>query len=576
MTHRTRTSLALVALLFACNHTINGPSTDDGPAIETDQAIERDQIDTGWRSFDGHSDDDTDVETDTDTDVDTDTDTDVDTDVDIPEDAEFSELWGVEGEKWNPDRFGDFSYAGYQAGEVKLPEVSVVTNVKDFGAKGDGSTNDLAAFRAALSATKNGALWVPKGRYLLQSSSGIELNIENSNVVIRGEGSGEDGSVLLVDSPAKCNDDGNSGDCYGTGVLRFGKESNYSSGLSAPLTKVSQAAKRGDTSIFIDDESGIQADDLVLLHLKEDSSKSLGRHLMAEESEPNAKDYNDGNEDNYYWPVTVTRVTTSGGVTRLQLKQPLRVDIRTEWKPSIRRPKMTEEVGLEHLRIDFKDRKHTSHFASNAYNAVDFTGVFNGWIRDVAIRDSDLPIWLDHTKHITLTEIQILPRAIGTSGGHHGITLYRTTDSLLENFSFDTEYVHDVTIYGHSNGNVVRQGSGQNLCIDFHTRLPHENLITCVDFGKGTRPFKSSGPGGRHHSAGREVFWGNYSRNWTSEHGTMPIPDSSQHWDEFMSTFVSTSDTIGTTDSLSPLWAEPVPNLFPCDLYAAQKRNRLP
>ena len=108
-----------------------------------------------------------------DTDTDEETDTDTEDDWEIPEGAAFSELWGMRGERWDHDRFGDFSYAGYRAGEEALPEPERVTNVRDFGAVGDGTTNDLSAFQAAIRATSNGALWVPKGRYLLQSSSGI-------------------------------------------------------------------------------------------------------------------------------------------------------------------------------------------------------------------------------------------------------------------------------------------------------------------------------------------------------------------------------------------------------------------
>ena len=113
-----------------------------------------------------------------------------------------------------------------------------------------------------------------------------------------------------------------------------------------------------------------------------------------------------------------------------------------------------------------------------------------------------------------------------------------------------------------------------SLNIDFHTRLPHENLVTCVNFGKGNRPYHSGGPSGRHHSAGREVFWGNYSRNWTTEQGDMPLPDGSHLWADLLSTFVSSDTTANTTEVMAPLWAEAVPNLYPCDLYEAQHRVR--
>ena len=54
-----------------------------------------------------------------------------------------SELWGSHGEKWSADsRLPDFSYAGYQRGEKPLPTLLPSCSVKDFGAIGDGKTDD--------------------------------------------------------------------------------------------------------------------------------------------------------------------------------------------------------------------------------------------------------------------------------------------------------------------------------------------------------------------------------------------------------------------------------------------------
>src|SRR5262245_30653595 len=77
-----------------------------------------------------------------------------------------SELWGSQGEDWSPSsRLPDFSHAGYHSGDKAIPTVPVRTNVKDFGATGNGSTDDTAAFQRALAATSNGALYIPAGRY---------------------------------------------------------------------------------------------------------------------------------------------------------------------------------------------------------------------------------------------------------------------------------------------------------------------------------------------------------------------------------------------------------------------------
>src|SRR5712692_5229707 len=63
---------------------------------------------------------------------------------------------------------------------------SPYVNVKDFGAKGDGSANDAGAFAAAISALGRGGgtILVPCGTYGLESP----LTVSQAGVVIRGLG----------------------------------------------------------------------------------------------------------------------------------------------------------------------------------------------------------------------------------------------------------------------------------------------------------------------------------------------------------------------------------------------------
>ena len=68
----------------------------------------------------------------------------------------YSALWGANGEGWTPTgRLIDYSFAGYHAGESPLPTTFATSrNVKDFGATGNGKTDDTAAILKALAAVK--------------------------------------------------------------------------------------------------------------------------------------------------------------------------------------------------------------------------------------------------------------------------------------------------------------------------------------------------------------------------------------------------------------------------------------
>ncbi len=82
---------------------------------------------------------------------------------------------------WNP---------GIEGG---IPDRPVCANVLDFGAKGDGVTNNFEAFSKAIeSVTDGGAIIIPEGDYLVKSGFSI-----NKPVVFRGEG--PDKTRLLID-----------------------------------------------------------------------------------------------------------------------------------------------------------------------------------------------------------------------------------------------------------------------------------------------------------------------------------------------------------------------------------------
>ena len=105
------------------------------------------------------------------------------------------------------------------AGKAPLNSSSYVTSVTDFGAKGDGKTDDTKAIESALSFCKknNKNLFFPKGTYLLKPiySANYQLKINGKNKKVNAcikidnlnnfSISGEAGSQIIVDAHTAIN-----------------------------------------------------------------------------------------------------------------------------------------------------------------------------------------------------------------------------------------------------------------------------------------------------------------------------------------------------------------------------------
>ena len=76
---------------------------------------------------------------------------------------------------------GDWDSVGVQGG---IPDYPVAVNVKDFGAVGDGTTDDITAIQTAIdSCPSNSAVFLPAGTYLTTGKISIRRSI-----VLRGAG----------------------------------------------------------------------------------------------------------------------------------------------------------------------------------------------------------------------------------------------------------------------------------------------------------------------------------------------------------------------------------------------------
>ena len=369
-----------------------------------------------------------------------------------------SRLWGRTGEKWNPKgRLPDFSHAGYHSGAKAIPTVKQAADVKTFGAKGDGRTDDSDAFIKAIASVKSGAIYIPPGRYKITKI----IEITRSGIVLRGAGATK---TFLV-FPKPLNDIKPN-----MGSTTSGRPtSNYSWGggfiwfkghiASGALTTITAPAKRGEREFKVASAAGLKAGQRIQILLRDDEKKSLLRHLYS-------GDPGDTGKIRASWhKVSLPCRLVSLAEGRMTIDRRLPLDVELAWRPAVRQfaPSVTES-GIEDVCFLFPGRTYKGHFTELGYNAISFSGVVNCWARNIRIVNADSGIYA-HGRFCTMQRVSLETDGAKTDKrgvfGHHGVTL-GGSDNLLTQFDIRMRFVHDITV-SRSWGNVASNGGGGSL-----------------------------------------------------------------------------------------------------------------
>jgi len=476
-----------------------------------------------------------------------------------------SALWGANGEYWTPEsRLPDFSFAGYHRGEAPLPKSDITHNVRDFGAKGDGQTDDSDAFLKAIAEMREGVLFVPAGRYVVTKI----LLIDKPRLVIRGE----DPTTTTLYFPKTLNEIKPN-----QGETTSGKPtSNYSwSGgfiwLQGDFNRnkvaaITAPAKRGTNTITLDNTSKVAIGEELELRMDDEESNSLANHLYSGDPRISMDKI-----------LGRTRATMLSKITKIDgnaitLDRPLRWDIELRWKPTISSlsPTLTES-GMENLRFEFPNTPYEGHFTELGYNAFALSNTAHCWVRNVHVHNADSGGFVSGVFNTIDGMVCTSERKVDKSRkstGHHGVTL-GGTDNLMTNFDFQTPFIHDLTV-SNSAGNVFSNGRGVDLSLDHHRRAPHDNLFTNVDVGKGTRIWMCGGGAdlGAHCGA-RGTFWNVRAEN------TVEPPD--KNFGPWSMNFVGLKMNVAQETNTDGRWFEhtDVGSVQPADLHQAQLARRL-
>ena len=476
-----------------------------------------------------------------------------------------SGLWGTNGERWSAtSRLPDFSYAGYHCGEAPLPDIAPGVSVKNFGAKGDGVTDDTRAFLAALASVRSGAVEVPPGRYVITNI----LEIKRSGVVLRGAGA--DQSVLFFPRPLQEIKPDWSETTDGL------KTSNYSwaggfvwfqgSFGGRVLADITAPAQRGDKMLTVNAPAKLHPGQRVEIFQRDNADNSLAANLYS--GDP-------GNTKNLLgstYAALVCRITRIDG-NQIHFDRPLRFAVQLQWHPQIRSfdPTVTES-GVENLCFEFPNTPYAGHFTEAGYNAVAFSGVADCWARNLRITNADSGVFPNGCfctiKNIVFESARP-PDAGLHCTGHHGMN-FAGQDNLFTAFDFRTRFVHDISVDHCASGNVAASGQGVDLCLDHHERAPYENLFTDIDAGAGTRLWHCGGGAALgKHCAARGTFW-NIRARTPQKYPPAAFGPASMN-------FVALQTDSSSGKKSSGRWFEAIPpdKISPRDIHAAQLARRL-
>jgi hypothetical protein len=477
--------------------------------------------------------------------------------------AATSALWGTNGELWSASgRLPDFSYAGYHSGEAAIPELPRGRSVKEFGARGDGFTDDTAAFLRAISEAK-GVIEIPPGRYLITNI----LEIKRSGVVLRGSGANQ--TVLFFLNPlekihprATTNADGlpTTAWSWSGGLVTF--QGTFG---GKTLADISVSAARGDAVLDVTDVKKLQVGQRVEVVQHDNPDNSLAAELYS--GDPGKTDNLNGNTIARQ-VVCVVRIDGN----HVHIDRALRFAVNPRWHPKIVSFQPTvSECGIENLRIEFPRTAYGGHFKEAGFNAVAFNGVADCWARNLVISNADSGIFIG-ANFCSLDDIVITssrPMDGQQCTGHHGVSFYGC-DNQFVRFDYRTRFIHDISVEDSASGNVFAGGRGVDLCFDHHERTPFANLFTDIDVGAGTRLWRCGGrPALGKHSGARETFWNIRSRK------SLQTPP--ENFGPASMNFIALTTDLPSTLQANGKWFESIPpeEIFPLDLHAAQLARRL-
>lgn len=400
----------------------------------------------------------------------------------------------------------DFSYAGYHFGEKEIPKNGKVILASDYGIIADDDLDDTKALIKTLEKIKNikgkVILQLPPGRLIISDI----IYLQRSNLVLRGAGTGINGTEIYFPRPLMYSKDPESLQELREYLLEFDKrQREQENNIDLPFSQYAWSGgfiwtqvpgqrvksylqkyeksydvranvlkgKRGEFTFEVSNVNNLNVGDVVELQLfNKDGEKG---EIIDDLYKKTAVKVG-----SHHWnfpdlPLVKQQVKiTSVSKNKVTIKSPLIIDIKPSYKAQLATWNHLEEVGIEHLKLTFPPAPRVAHHVEPGYNGIYLTRVYNSWVDNVVIENADSGILTEEIANVTIKNIT----TTGTNLAHYTVAMSGTYNVLANGIKVYNKAVHPLSF-----NTLCVQSVFMNCevfvdpILDQHSGANHQNLF---------------------------------------------------------------------------------------------------
>jgi hypothetical protein len=437
----------------------------------------------------------------------------------------------------------DFSYAGFKNGEQEIPTDGKIYAATDYGVIANDGLDDSKALIRAISKLRSVKgtviLKLPVGKIILSDI----IYIERSDFILRGSGSGKYGTQLYFPRPLMYVPDPEPLKELREYLLEFDKRQrekknnidlafsqyawsggfiwtqvsgervkSYLEKYERPVNVLAKvtSGKRGDFTVTVKNNSSLKVGDVTELQLFNKDGKE-GK--IVEELYKNT-DVKVGTHHLNFPELPIVRqqleITSIDG-NQVTFKTPLTISIDPSYKAQIVEWKHLENVGIEHLAIEFPMTPRVAHHVEAGFNAINLTRLYNSWVQDVVITNADSGILTEEIANVTIKNITTK----GDHYAHYTVAMAGVHNVLAENIKVKNKAEHPLSFNTFSTKNVYKNCEVfVDPVLDQHSGANHQNLFDNIKVyvdsqGENSYPLFAGGGAGywKPSHGAYSTFW---------------------------------------------------------------------